>query len=102
MSELTRRDVLAAGAAVVAGAALPGAARKAAADDIWPGFPTRLAGLCEAMGISPEQAAERSGIPVKRWRDFENGEAMPEFREGMAICRLLQVMPEALLPGIGD
>lgn len=56
--------------------------------------------LRESRDLSPEALSSRSGISLSALVLFENGAALPDLRQLVAIADVLGTTPEALLEGV--
>jgi transcriptional regulator with XRE-family HTH domain len=56
--------------------------------------------LRESRGLSPEALSSRSGIPLSAVVLFENGAALPDLRQLVAIADVLGTTPGAILAGV--
>src|SRR5688572_4650143 len=54
-----------------------------------------------AAGLTMAECAKRTGKSFWTWSQFENGHEQPDFAEGMVICELLKIEPEALAEQFG-
>ena len=61
-------------------------------------FAVRLKTLREKAGLSVEQLAEKSGIPVQTLYKWESGQAAPAIDRFLELAEALKIKTRTLLP----
>ena len=59
-------------------------------------FHERVYTVRRRLGITQQQAADKAGVSLSAWKNWESGASIPRMDALLAIARVLQVSPNEL------
>lgn len=62
-----------------------------------PSFGVRLKMVRDVQGLTIEAAAKKAGLPLRKWRQWEDGNGKPNVKQFCAICNSLRPDPDWFL-----